>query len=131
MKWLFPLTLAVCYIAVLVLVGAEDGARGVEFVSASSAVVLMAAVVFTGALGRFWVFIGAAVLAVYLEISEVWAAVDWWGVPYRTCGPGCVASGPPLSSGVPGLAYMVGLFALGAIFVYLAIGARRRRVTTR
>jgi len=130
-KWLFPVTLAVCYVAVLVLVGAKDGARGVEFVSASSAVVLMAAVVFTGALGRFWVFIGATVLVVLLLIGEVRAAVDWWGVPYRTCGPGCVESGPSLSSGVPALAYMVVLLALGAIFVYLAIRARRRRVTTR
>jgi hypothetical protein len=80
---------------------------------------------------RLGVFLGAAALVVLLEIGEVRAAVDWWGVPYRTCGPGCVESGAPLSSGVPGLAYMLVLFALGAIFVYLAIRARRRRVTTR
>jgi hypothetical protein len=130
-KWLFFLTVASCYVAVLVLVGTKDGAVAVEFVGASSAVVLMAAVVFSGALGRFWVFIGAAVLVVLLLIGEVWQVVDWWGVPFRACGPNCVTSPSPWSQGVPALAYMVVLFALGAIFVCLAIRTRRRRITMR
>jgi len=129
-KWLFLLTLAVCLVAVLVPVGVQDGARGVEFVGAASVVVLMAAVVFSGALGRFWAFIGAAVLVVLLLIGEVRQVVDWWGVPFRACGPGCVELPSAWSEGVPAVVYMVVLLALGAIFVYLAIRARRRRVAT-
>jgi hypothetical protein len=127
-KWLFLLTLAVCYVAVLVLVDAQDGARAVAIVGTSLAVII-AAVVFNARLTRFWVFIGAAGLAVLLLIGEVRQVVDWWGVPFRACGPGCVVSPSPWSQGVPALAYMAFLFALGAVFVYLAIGARRRRVT--
>jgi hypothetical protein len=82
---------------------------------------------------RFWVFLGAAVLAVLLGINAVVTAVEWWGDPINACPgqPNCGQLSPPLSSGVPALAYIVGLFALGAIFVYLAIRARRRRGTTR
>jgi hypothetical protein len=77
---------------------------------------------------RFWVFIGAAVLAVLLEVADVRQVVDWWGVPYRACGPNCVVTPSPWSHGVLALVYMAGLFALGAVFAYLAIRARRRRV---
>ena len=131
MKWVFLLTPAGCFLAVLVLVGVQDGAVAVETVGALSAVVLVVGVVFSGALGRFWAFIGAAVLVVLLLISEVWEVVHWWGVPWRACGINCVTSPSPWSQGVPALAYMLVLFALGAIFVYLAIRARQRRVTTR
>jgi len=80
---------------------------------------------------RFWVFTGAAVLVVLLLVSEVWQVADWWGVQQRACGPGCVESPSPWSEGVTALAYMVGLFALAAVFVWRAIRARRRRVATR
>jgi hypothetical protein len=71
---------------------------------------------------RFWVFIGAAVLVVLLLIGEVWQVVDWWGVPFRACGPNCVTSPSPWSQGVPALAYITFLSALGAVFVYPASG---------
>ena len=74
---------------------------------------------------KFWLLAGAAVVVVLLEVGAVRAAVEWWGVPQRACGPGCVEYGPPLSSGVPALAYMVGLFALATVLVWLAARAYR------
>ena len=72
---------------------------------------------------KFWLLAGGAVVAVLLEVGAIRAAVEWWGVSYRTCGPGCVESGPPLSSGILALAYMVGLFTLAAVLVWLAARA--------
>ena len=80
---------------------------------------------------RFWVFIGAAAAAVLLGINGVVGAVEWWGGDTKAC-PGeanCVEMAPPFTRGVPAVAYIGGLFVLGAVFVYLAIRARRRRVT--
>ncbi len=74
---------------------------------------------------KFWLLAGAAVVAVLLEIAEIRAAVEWWGVPFRACGQGCVEDGPPLSSGVPALAYMAGLFAVAALCVWRAAQAYR------
>jgi glucan phosphoethanolaminetransferase (alkaline phosphatase superfamily) len=128
-KWLFLLTLAVCYVAVLVIVDGEDGARAVAIVGTSLAVVV-AVLVLGVVLGRFWVFIGAAVLTVLAGINAVVTVVEWWGTPTRACGPGCVEVANPWNKEVLGLAYIAFWFALGAIFVYLAIRAWRRRVTT-
>ena len=80
---------------------------------------------------RFWVFLGAAVLAGLLGWGQITTAVDWWnGPPY--CGPNCGTFAPLLgpSPGVHVVAAVV-LLALGAVFVYLAIRAKRRRATTR
>lgn len=84
-----------------------------------------------GELVRFWVFIGAAVLAVFAASSDLYWTVEWWGTPSRSCGPGCVASANPWSQGVPAFAYIGACFALAGLFVYLAIRARRRRSTNR
>jgi len=82
---------------------------------------------------RFWVFTAAAVLAVLVGINAVVNTVEWWGVYTKACPgePNCAELTPPMSHGVLAFAFIVVLFALGAIFVYLAIRARRRRVTTR
>ena len=82
---------------------------------------------------RFWVFTAAAVLTVLVGINAVVNTVEWWGVYTKACPgePNCAAGPPPLSHGVPALAFIAVLFALGAISVYLAIRARRRRGTTR
>jgi hypothetical protein len=74
---------------------------------------------------KFWLLAGAALVVVLAEIGEIRAALEWWGVQARSCGAGCVALAPPLSSGVPALALIVGLFALAAVLVWLAARAYR------
>jgi hypothetical protein len=79
---------------------------------------------------KFWLLLGAAVLAVLAGIRSVYTAVEWWGGPRPDSGPphgppGVVVP-PPLSHGVPAVAFIVGLFVLGAVFVSLAVRARRK-----
>jgi len=86
----------------------------------------------TVGLVRFWAFIGAAVLAASLGWGQVHTAIDWWdGPPY--CGPNCVVGPPAFGAQPPWLHLVVGvaLFAVAVGSVYLAVRARRRRVTTR
>ncbi len=78
---------------------------------------------------RFWLFVGGAVLAVAIEVRAVVNAVEWCGVLQRPTGLNSFATRPPLSNGLPAVILMVVLFALGAVFIYLAIRARRRRAT--
>jgi len=80
---------------------------------------------------KFWFLLGAAGLAVVGGISAVYQYIEWWGTPTRTCGPGCGVLANPWSQGVPGLAYIVTLFALGAVFVWLAVRVRRGRAQRR
>jgi hypothetical protein len=69
---------------------------------------------------KFWLLVGAAVVAVGFGIGQVRTAVDFWGGDSRSCGPGCVELAGPLGGGVLSLAVGVGLLALGAVLVWLA-----------
>ena len=71
--------------------------------------------VLAGIVPRFWLRVGAAVIAIFVGIDFVVIAVEWWG-------------GRPA---VPALAVAVGLFALGALLVNLAVRAKLQRVATR
>src|SRR5262245_3481996 len=92
--------------------------------------------ILAGTLPRFWLGVGAAGVAVLGGLSWVANAVEWWGGPPDCSGEvpagfPCQPPLPPPLSPVPALAVAVGFFALGAVFVYLGIRAKRQRVTTR
>jgi uncharacterized membrane protein len=91
--------------------------------------------ILAGVTRRFWLFVGAAVIAVLAGIDFVMLAVEWWGGP-PDCSGGvpagfpCQSDLPPALTPVPAVAVAVGLFALGAVLVWLAVRVRRRTVTT-
>src|SRR3954454_20224654 len=81
---------------------------------------------------RFWVLTGAAALALLLGIGKVVDAIEWRRGDSKPCpgDPKCVEMAPAFSRGAWAVAYIACFFALGAVFVYLAIRAKRRRVTS-
>ena len=75
---------------------------------------------------KFWLLLGAAGLAVLAGINAVYQYVEWWGTPVRPDGPNGGVMANPWSQGMPGLAYIVFLFTLGAVFAWLAARAHRK-----
>jgi len=75
---------------------------------------------------KFWVFVGAAGLAVLAGVRDLYNTIDWWGVSYRVCGPNCVVTPPASNQGALGVSYIAGMFALAAVLVWLGVRSRRR-----
>jgi hypothetical protein len=76
---------------------------------------------------KFWLLLGAAAVAVLFGISHLVYTVEGWDGHSRACGPGCISTPAPLTSGVPGVAVSVALFALAAAFVWIAARVHRKR----
>ena len=76
---------------------------------------------------KFWFLAGGAVIAIYLEVNEIWNVVDWWGVNTKACSgePMCVALRPPFSRSVLAFALIAVLFGLAAVLVWRASRAYR------
>lgn len=75
---------------------------------------------------KFWLLVGAAVVAVLFGVNQVVQTVEEWGRGEGwACGPGCVAWPSPWSQGELAFGSIVVSFALGAVFLWLAAQARR------